>query len=326
VKRLLFGAVILGVTSPLHAEPFCRSVAIPTDRAFTLRANGSGSTDKLDQSLREAFGRAEPGAKISGASLGTTATPALLDFGRVDFGMMGRRITANELIAYKKATQGAPLELRLAHTPAAGAKNVAWSLAVYVSKDNPVQTITLKQLGQIVTAGAPDGDLRTWGQVNAAAAHDKMWRDEPIHIYSTPEYTGFGASVQTLFDRRPLAAGTTTLDNSETILKRLQSDPYGIAIAALGPPPEGLKEVAVQVGSAAPALGTADEIRAGTYPLSRYVYLYAREAPDPESRAKVCSFLRFILSPQGQSAVAASNSGYLPLTKAEIDSERKKID
>jgi len=65
-----------------------------------------------------------------------------------------------------------------------------------------------------------------------------------------------------------------------------------------------------------------ENLRAGRYPLDRFLLIYARRPLDPLVR----EYLRFVLSPEGQGVIARGSLGYLPLNDAELAAERAKLD
>jgi phosphate transport system substrate-binding protein len=67
---------------------------------------------------------------------------------------------------------------------------------------------------------------------------------------------------------------------------------------------------------------TEENLRAGAYPLDRFLLIYARQPLDPLVR----EYLRFVLSPEGQGVIARGSLGYLPLNDAELAAERAKLD
>ena len=75
-------------------------------------------------------------------------------------------------------------------------------------------------------------------------------------------------------------------------------------------------------GGGAPVALTEANLLAGRYPLDRFLLVYARVPLSPVAR----EFLRLTLSREGQSAIAASPQGYLPLSAREAALERAKLD
>jgi phosphate transport system substrate-binding protein len=65
---------------------------------------------------------------------------------------------------------------------------------------------------------------------------------------------------------------------------------------------------------------TAENVMAGKYPLTRFLYVYVNKAAGKELTPATREFLRFVLSSDGQRVAAAG--GNLPLTTGVVVKER----
>jgi len=240
------------------------------------------------------------------------------------YGPMGRSANAAELEAYEKAVGAAPLEIRIAHTSDDAQQEMSYSIGVYVNRANPLERLSASQVARIFTNGNPDGDFSHWGQLGIGGA----WKERAIHPFGTPEYTGMGTYMQS----GPLQGRTFTpayeqWGSTETILKRLEQDPAGIAFAAIGHENATLRQLAIVSGDGrGETRGSRQEVAAGAYPYGRYVYFYLRREPgqalDPVAR----EYLRLVLSRQGQEIIASQAGGYIPLSATEVRAELQKIE
>jgi phosphate transport system substrate-binding protein len=68
---------------------------------------------------------------------------------------------------------------------------------------------------------------------------------------------------------------------------------------------------------------TPENVYAGKYPLSRFLYVYVNKAPNQPLNPTVREFLRFVLSKSGQEVVV--KDGYLPLTGPMAERSLKAI-
>jgi phosphate transport system substrate-binding protein len=70
---------------------------------------------------------------------------------------------------------------------------------------------------------------------------------------------------------------------------------------------KGVKEIAVKKDASTPGVKpNAQSIKNGTYPISRYLYMYLRNRPTGETK----EFIDWVLSPEGQAI--AVKVGYFP--------------
>ena len=103
---------------------------------------------------------------------------------------------------------------------------------------------------------------------------------------------------------------------------------YGIAWTGI-PHAAGIPEVKVlalaQREGAAYVMPTLETIRDRTYPLTRSVFMYVNRAPGKALAPSQREFLRYVLSREGQEAVAR-NGNYIPLTAAAVEEGRRQLD
>ena len=74
-------------------------------------------------------------------------------------------------------------------------------------------------------------------------------------------------------------------------------------------------------GEAIPA--TAEQVAAGDYPLSRYLYIYVNKKPGDPLPPLEREFIKLVLSAQGQEIV--NKDGYIPVSERIASRELKKI-
>jgi phosphate transport system substrate-binding protein len=70
--------------------------------------------------------------------------------------------------------------------------------------------------------------------------------------------------------------------------------------------------------------GTLEEVKTLQYPLARPIYMVVDREPGSALAAKIEEFLTFVLSREGQDAIAASD-GWLPLPANLAAAERRKL-
>ncbi len=168
-------------------------------------------------------------------------------------------------------------------------------LAVYVHESNPVQTLSLEQLNLIYTGkvtnwkdvGGPDAKIVVYGRENSSGTH-VYFRD---FVLKGKDYT---ASMQTM-------PGTAAVVNA--VAKDKLSIGYGGAAYATG---VKFVKVSTKTGAAGyePNMET---IKAGNYPITRYLYFYVKSKPT----GAIKQFIDWVLSPEGQAVV--SEVGYFPV-------------
>jgi phosphate transport system substrate-binding protein len=229
---------------------------------------------------------------------------------------------------------------------------------VYVNEDNPLTQLTLQQLDGIFgaqrtggldgfkwsLAGArgPEGDIRTWGQLGLAGE----WADKPIQTYGhAPSGTTRFFQLKVMHDsgkwnpnyREYVESGSKMIGDDDPdqrgglqhmLRDELAHDRYGIAWTVM---PQargiaGLKAIALAADAAGPYVAPGREsFQSRAYPLVRSIYMYLNRAPGRAIDPKLKEFLRFILSRQGQERLM-KHGGYLPLTAAMVEAQRRQLE
>ncbi|GBR54947.1 hypothetical protein AA106555_1873 [Neokomagataea thailandica NBRC 106555] len=184
--------------------------------------------------------------------------------------------------------------------------------------------ITRAQLRQIMSVGNAQGDYSTWGQLGLKGE----WKARSIHPYGTPEYTGFGHYMQSeQLEGRSLPPAYEYYGDTDHILRRLEADPAGIAVAALGRETPSLRQLAISEDEAGPySLGSRDDVQNGRYVLGRYLYFYLNKPEGQPLDPLVKEYLTLVLSKEGQAIIAEQSKGYIPLTPAEARAEMAKLN
>jgi phosphate transport system substrate-binding protein len=162
-------------------------------------------------------------------------------------------------------------------------------LSIYVSESNPVKDLTLEQIRDIYTAR-----ITNWKQVGGA--------DAKIVLYSRENNSGtYVYFKDNVLRGADYAASCQNLPGTAAVVNAVAKDRNGIGYggAAYG---RGIREL--KVNGVAP---TKENIAAGRYPITRYLYMYLRSKPTGSMK----QYIDWILSPEGQAVV--TQVGYFPV-------------
>ncbi len=251
---------------------------------------------------------------------------------------------------YERAFNHEPLRILIA----TGSYNVpGWSpaLAVVVNKDNPLSRLTVQQLDGIFGAARTGGyqgttwhpeagrpasaNIRTWGQLGLTG----KWKNAPIHVYGLNLEYGMARDFQqivfhggdkwneALQEYANFAGPDGALKiAAEQLMLDLAKDPYGIGYSGVMFLNPQTKTLALADKPDDPYVDLSIEnIQNRTYPLLLEVYYYLDREPGKPVDPKLREFLRFVLSREGQEAIAKDGK-YLPLTKAAVEEQLKKLE
>src|SRR5688500_5292747 len=136
-----------------------------------IKSVGSDTMINLMTLWGEGFKSAYPNVTIEIEGKGSNTAPAALIARTATFGPMSRPMKATEIDEFEKA---------FGYKPTAIETSIDM-LAVYVHKDNPIQSLSLAQIDAIFSAtrkGGLEKDIRTWGELGLTGE----WADKPISL------------------------------------------------------------------------------------------------------------------------------------------------
>jgi len=296
-----------------------REIEIPKGAAFVTPEGAIavvGYNDMRDilEGIVPLFVAAHPNVRFALDLKGTRFAPAALAAGTSAFAPMGGEFTPKQLEEYRAAADDDPLLFRVAHA-SLSARALSGPLALFVQRDNPLQSITLAQ-----AARAFAGEASRWRDLGASGA----FADRPIRLYGLKPETVLGIFAQkNVLQGRAFGKQFVGLAQSAEVVEKVAGDLLSIGFAAANRGSPSVRALALAAGRSDPAVApTAENILAGRYPLDRFLLIYARRPLTPLAR----EFLRLVLSPEGQRVIAESPQGYLPLSAAELAAERAKLE
>lgn len=319
----------------------------------TIRTWGNDAQVDQMKYWEEGFRHFHPQVRFEDHLASTALAIPALCAGIADLGIMGREIWPIEVIAFHRVYGHLPLTI----VDSTGTFDVAdktWALVVFVNKDNPISKLTMKQLDGIFgterTGGwdeqkwewlpqngrGPELNVRTWDKLGLTGE----WKGQPIHIYGYDvTRNGFGTSMAEMVfhggdkwceSLKEFAAlkkpDGSIVDTPPQVIDAISNDRFGIGWAAKSYGTPRVKPIAVAPGDSANYIEpTKANVQNRSYPLLRSMYIHANREPGKPMDPKVREFLRFILSQEGQQAVAREGD-FLPLPADFVRSELRKLD
>jgi len=347
-------AAIALAASCLHAQEYDLS-ALPSYKAQAdllgvIRIHASQLSIHLVHAWEDAFLALHPDIRYRDNILPSWFSG--LCAGTEDLSVMGHEAWQPDLLTFQECFGREPLEIlfatggfdqdRRGNTP---------GVVIMLNKDNPISGLTLRQLDGILGAertGGWDGirwstssarsakeNIRTWGQLGLAGD----WVDQPIHIYGTDATQSLWAgTIQKVVFKggdkwnpaiRELVRGDHVRGNSDAqTVAAVANDRYAIGFSFMKviKTNPNVKPIALAVnGTATYIAPTLETFRNRTYPLVTGVYIYLDRVPGQAISPRLKQFLTFVLSREGQRAVA-DDGMYLPLTSELAREQLKKLD
>jgi phosphate transport system substrate-binding protein len=322
----------------------------------TIRNFGFGLGGVL-VSWEEGFRKIHPDVRFEDhLPTSDAAIPALVT-AVTDLAPDGGEATLTETLSFFETYGYHPTEITVA-TGAFDVEGRSNGIVVFVNADNPITSLTLKQLDGIFgaerTAGmrgfkwtpsdgrGPQADIRTWGELGLTGE----WADKPIQTYGhAPSGTTRFFQWKVLKNgdkwnpnyREYVETGSKMIADEDHAQQRmglqhmlkdeLAHDRYGIAWTVMPQARNvsGIKPIALAEREGGPYIAPGKaSFQDRSYPLVRNIYIYLNRAPGQALDPKLKEFLGYVLSREGQEIVAR-NGNYLPLTAQLVREQLAKL-
>jgi phosphate transport system substrate-binding protein len=314
MRTIIATAWVAVVLVQAAGEQDLPSYAPSPDVSGTASSVGSDTLHPLMGRWAEKFRQYYPGVSLQIEGKGSnTAPPALLS-GASQFAPMSRPMKPGETAEFEAKFGVAPTELHVAVD----------TLAVFVHRDNPVQSLSLEQVDALFSKVKRRGgkDLRTWGDLGLTGP----WADKPINLYGRNSASG----TYVFFKEHVLKNGdfkeqVQEQSGSAQVVQQLSADRYGIGYSGVGFATPEVRGVPLSEKAGAPAVApTRENAYSGDYPLARFLYLYINHPPGKPLSGTVREFVRFVFSREGQEAVR--REGFFPVPATVAREDLKKLD
>jgi phosphate transport system substrate-binding protein len=323
-----------------------------------LRIVGSELKNAVDQ-LALGFEKFQPDARVSTSNIPSSEGGiAGLYYHISDVAPMGDDAKITDMMPFHDSFGYMPTEISVA-TGGYEKRGSLWAFAVVVSKDNPLNQISVEELERIFGsersggwelvnndylftskyARGPEKDIRKWGGVGLKGE----FANKQIETfgYSAPgfaiyfERNWFHWSKKWNPNLREYVEGKQAVPDpagaavtSEHALELIAKNKYAIGLAALmnvKNNPE-VKVLAISPHKGEPAVAlTPENVANRSYPLIRDAYFYLNKEPGRPLDPRVREFMRFVLSREGQETIARMGY-YYPLPAAYLREQLKKLD
>ena len=249
-----------------------------------ITVKGSDTLVILAQKWAEVYMKSHPEVSIQVTGGGSGTGISALINGATDICNASRPMKQSEIDKLKERYGSLGVEIRCAKD----------GITVYLNEENPVKELSLKQL-----SGIYSGKIKSWKEV---------WGlDEAIKLYGRENSSGTYVFFQENVVKGDYAAGCQTLPGTAAVVNAVKNDKYGIGYGGAAYS-KGVRQCLVKKDDKSTAYTpSAETVKNGTYPISRYLYMYLRNRPTGEIK----NYIDWILGPEGQKLVV--EQGYFPV-------------
>ena len=279
-----------------------------------LSSVGSDTLANLMTLWAEAFEKEYPNVNIQVQAAGSSTAPPALTEGISNFGPMSRKMKDKEIEAFETHYGYKPLGIRVAID----------ALALYVHKDNPIQSLTIQEVDAVFSTTRRCGGtttVRTWGDLGLEGS----WKNRPIQLYGRNSVSGtYGYFKQVGLCSGDFKNTVNEQPGSASVVQSVTASLNGIGYSGVGYVTSGVRAVPIAEDVSLPPVEVSNETTLdGSYPLRRYLYVYVNKKPDTPLNPLELEFLRLVLSKTGQEAV--EKDGYVPLSTRMVSRELKRL-
>ncbi|HWN69539.1 MAG TPA: PstS family phosphate ABC transporter substrate-binding protein [Haliangium sp.] len=271
----------------------------PAPGPRVLRVEGSTTLYRAVTHVSERFEAQHPGIDVLTGKSSSSEGLSMLIHGTVDVATCSRPPTAHEL---ERARQQ-----RVVLKP----YQVGYDAIVVIVHPHRFASVPALSLAQVRDVFF-DGRLRDWSWIAPPAAPagasagtpPEALVGVPINVYvRAPAVSGTALMFVELLAgdwQAPFIDGARLMISDEDMVAAVAADPDGIGFAPIGLIDERVRAVALSSDGRRFIAPSQHTIRDLSYPLRRNLYLVTRGTP----RGALNLFLRFVLGPAGQAALA----------------------
>ncbi len=317
-KKVLLASVLSLAVGNVFAEakvdPGLPSYTKASGVSGNLSSVGSDTLANLMTLWTEEFKRNYPNVNIQVQAAGSSTAPPALTEGTSNVGPMSREMKDKEIEAFEKKYGYKPTAIPVAID----------ALAVFVHKDNPIKGLTMPQVDAIFSSTRKCGgteDITKWSQLGVSGS----LADQTIQLFGRNSVSGtYGYFKEHALCKGDFKNNVNEQPGSASVVQSVSASPNAIGYSGIGYTTTGVKAVplANKAGEAF-VEATQESAISGTYPLSRFLYVYINKDPSKPLDPMVMEFAKMVLSKQGQEVVV--KDGYIPLPKKVVDQALAKL-
>jgi phosphate transport system substrate-binding protein len=280
-----------------------------------LSSVGSDTLANLMTLWAEGFKREYPNVNIQIQAAGSSTAPPALSEGTSNIGPMSRKMKKKELEAFEKKHGYKP-------TPVAVAID---ALAVFVNKDNPIKGMSIPEVDAVFSSTRKcggKGDIKNWGQLGL----EGNWASRPVQLFGRNSVSG----TYGYFKKKGLCKGdyknnVNEQPGSASVVQSVSASLNAIGYSGIGYKTSSVRALplAKKLGQSFVDASSKNAIK-GTYPLSRFLYVYVNKHPNKPLAPLEREFLKMVLSKEGQEVVV--KDGYIPLPAKVVARQLKRLN
>ncbi len=278
-----------------------------------LSSVGSDTLANMMTLWAEAFKRVYPTVNIQIQAAGSATAPPALTEGTAQLGPMSRKMKDGEIEAFEKRFGYKPTAIPVAID----------ALAVFVHKDNPIKGLSMLQLDTIFSSTLKCGgsvNVNKWGDLGLTGE----WAAKDIQLFGRNSVSGtYGYFKEHALCKGDFKNTVNEQPGSASVVQSVSASLNSIGYSGIGYVTSGVKALPLSKDGKTFVEPNHDNAINGTYPLSRYLYIYVNKAPNKPLDPMTLEFVKLVLSKTGQEI--AEKDGYIPLPGAVVKKDLEML-
>ena len=256
---------------------------------------GSDTMVNLAQAWAEAYAKIEPHVSVEVSGGGSGIGIAALINGTCDIANSSRQLEPEEVEKCKAKHGHEPKEFMVGYD----------ALSIYVHPTNPLNEISIEELGEIYREG---GKIDKWSDLGLKMPGGK---DQIIRVSRQNNSGTYHYFRETVVGKKAdFKLGSRDMNGSKDVVELVSRTPGAIGYSGMGYATKAVKTVKVAKKKGGPYVQpsiptTLDK----TYPIARPMFMYTPGQPPPH----VQKYIAWILGDAGQKIV--EETGYVPLPR-----------
>ena len=302
------GMAALNVAAETAVDPAIPAYKKASGISGNLSSVGSDTLANLMTLWAEDFKREYPNVNIQIQAAGSSTAPPALTEGVSNLGPMSRMMKDDEITKFEQKYGYKPTAVPVAVD----------ALAVFVHKDNPITGMTMQQVDAVFsstrTCGAP-ADINNWGQLGLTGA----WASRDMQLFGRNSVSGtYGYFKEVALCKGDFKNGVNEQPGSASVVQSVSTAVNGIGYSGIGYKTSSVRTVPLAKSSGGKYFeATTENALNGSYPLSRYLYVYVNKKPNQPLAPLEREFIKLVLSQSGQQDVV--KDGYIPLPAKVVE-------
>jgi phosphate transport system substrate-binding protein len=321
MKRTIAALAIVGMATavafaagPPKLDPGLSPYKAVSGVSGNISSIGSDTLNNLMTLWAESFSKFYPNARIQIEGKGSSTAPPALISGTAQLGPMSREMKGTEIDSFEKKYGYKPTPIR----------SSVDALAVFVNKDNPLKCMTMTQVDAVFSKSRRWGykeDVKTWGQLGLTGE----WAAKPISLFGRNSASGtYGFFKEHSLKNGDFKDEVKEQPGSASVVQGVTVDRFAMGYSGIGYATAGVRAVPLAAKEGAKCYeADPDNAYAGTYPLSRFLYVYLNRAPGKALEPLTREFVKLVLSKEGQEVVI--KDGYFPIPATIAKEELGKV-